>query len=479
MTLDLIIIAAYFVIINIIGIRSSRAGSIRDYFLADNRISWPMACFSIVATETSSLTFISIPGLAYTTGVGFMQIAMGYLIGRVLVALFLIPEYYRGKLHTVYEYLQIRFGYSPRLAVSVLFHVTRILADGIRLFATAIPLAMLMGWGDYRMAILIMGVTTLLYTLYGGIRSVVVIDTIQLFIYLAGAFIGLFTVVHLTGSSFADLFMSIPAEKLNIFSTGFSGGSFHIFTGYNIVSGLRGGAMLSLASHGTDHLMVQRGLACSSESSAKKAMVWSGIVVLSQFALFLVLGLFIMIFMQSRHFDRPDEIMPYFIINHIPAGLRGIMLAGIFAAAMSSLASTVNSLSASTVMDILRLHEKSGSPEKQVRMSRLISLFWTAVLVIIAMSLSDTKSPLVELGLGISSLIYGGVLAMFFQARFFRNFSDRAAIAGMFCGIAFTVAISRLFVVFWPWFIPVGFIVSLSASSALNSLIMRSRSSRG
>jgi Na+/proline symporter len=155
------------------------------------------------------------------------------------------------------------------------------------------------------------------------------------------------------------------------------------------------------------------------------------------------------------------------------------MLAGIFAAAMSSLASTVNSLSASTVMDILRLHEKSGSPEKQVRMSRLISLFWTAVLVIIAMSLSDTKSPLVELGLGISSLIYGGVLAMFFQARFFRNFSDRAAIAGMFCGIAFTVAISRLFVVFWPWFIPVGFIVSLSASSALNSLIMRSRSSRG
>jgi SSS family transporter len=479
MTLDLIIIAAYFVIINIIGIRSSRAGSIRDYFLADNRISWPMACFSIVATETSSLTFISIPGLAYTTGVGFMQIAMGYLIGRVLVALFLIPEYYRGKLHTVYEYLQIRFGYSPRLAVSVLFHVTRILADGIRLFATAIPLAMLMGWGDYRMAILIMGVTTLLYTLYGGIRSVVVIDTIQLFIYLAGAFIGLFTVVHLTGSSFADLFMSIPAEKLNIFSTGFSGGSFHIFTGYNIVSGLLGGAMLSLASHGTDHLMVQRVLACSSESSAKKAMVWSGIVVLSQFALFLVLGLFIMIFMQSRHFDRPDEIMPYFIINHIPAGLRGIMLAGIFAAAMSSLASTVNSLSASTVMDILRLHEKSGSPEKQVRMSRLISLFWTAVLVIIAMSLSDTKSPLVELGLGISSLIYGGVLAMFFQARFFRNFSDRAAIAGMFCGIAFTVAISRLFVVFWPWFIPVGFIVSLSASSALNSLIMRSRSSRG
>jgi SSS family transporter len=438
-----------------------------------------MACFSIVATETSSLTFISIPGLAYTTGVGFMQIAMGYLIGRVLVALFLIPEYYRGKLHTVYEYLQIRFGYSPRLAVSVLFHVTRILADGIRLFATAIPLAMLMGWGDYRMAILIMGVTTLLYTLYGGIRSVVVIDTIQLFIYLAGAFIGLFTVVHLTGSSFADLFMSIPAEKLNIFSTGFSGGSFHIFTGYNIVSGLLGGAMLSLASHGTDHLMVQRVLACSSESSAKKAMVWSGIVVLSQFALFLVLGLFIMIFMQSRHFDRPDEIMPYFIINHIPAGLRGIMLAGIFAAAMSSLASTVNSLSASTVMDILRLHEKSGSPEKQVRMSRLISLFWTAVLVIIAMSLSDTKSPLVELGLGISSLIYGGVLAMFFQARFFRNFSDRAAIAGMFCGIAFTVAISRLFVVFWPWFIPVGFIVSLSASSALNSLIMRSRSSRG
>jgi SSS family transporter len=475
MTLDLIIIAAYFILINIIGLKTSRAGSIRDYFLADNRISWPMACFSIVATETSSLTFISIPGLAYTTGVGFMQIAMGYLIGRILVARFLIPEYYRGRLHTVYEYLQIRFGYSPRLAVSILFHVTRVLADGIRLFATAIPLAMLMGWGDYRMAILIMGLTTLLYTLYGGIRSVVVIDTIQLFIYLAGAFIGLFTVIHLTGSSFADLFRSIPVEKLNIFTTGFSGGSFHIFTGYNIVSGLLGGAMLSLASHGTDHLMVQRVLACSSESSAKKAMVWSGVVVLTQFALFLVLGLFIMIFMQGRHFDRPDEIMPYFIINHIPAGFRGIMLAGIFAAAMSSLASTINSLSASTVMDILRLQEKNGSPVKQVRISRLISLFWTAVLVMIAMSLSDTRSPLVELGLGISSLIYGGVLAMFFQARFFRNFSDKAAIAGMFCGIAATVAISRLFVVFWPWFIPIGFTVSLTVSMALNLIIRRRR----
>ena len=472
MVLDAVIIGVYLLIINVIGVLSVKAKNMKDYFLGDNRISWPVACLSIVATETSTLTFISVPGLAYVSGLGFLQIAAGYIIGRIVVAIFFIPRYYRGQLSTVYEFLQLHFGTTPRVIVSVLFHIIRLLSDAIRLFATAIPLAFLIGWGgDYRLAIIIIGATTVVYTLTGGIGAVVITDAIQFILYLSSAVVAVIFTCHIMDTSFLDMFTKIPPEQLMVI-TGLDSGFWGLFKGYNPISGLLCGALLSIASHGTDHMMVQRVLSCKDETGAKKAMVWSGIIVFFQMALFLLLGLFIMVLFEGRFFDKPDEIMPEFIIGSIPSGLRGLMLAGLFSAAMSSLSSTINSLSASTAMDILRIDKRIESEKKQLTVSRCISFFWMIIIVLIALSLNDSKSPLVELGLGIASLVYGGMLAIFFQARFSEKVSSVAAISGMITGIIVTLAVSIVFDVFWTWNIPIGFVTALVVSMFVDKIRM-------
>lgn len=470
MILDMVIIGIYFLLINVIGFLSVKASNMKDYFLGNNRIPWPAACISIVATETSTLTFISVPGLAYVSGLGFLQIAAGYIIGRIIVAVFFIPRYYRGQLHTVYEYLQSQFGTVPRLIISILFHITRLFADAIRLFATAIPLAILLGWGgDYRLAVVIIGAATMLYTLTGGIGAVIITDVLQFILYMLSAIVAIGFICNLMDSSFFGVFAQIPTDHLKVI-TASDGGFLGLFKGYNPVSGLLCGAMLSVASHGTDHMMVQRVLSCANEAGAKKAMVWSGIVVFFQIALFMLLGLFILVLFEGRFFDKPDEIMPAFIINSLPSGLRGLLLAGLFSAAMSSLSSTINSLSASTTMDILRIDQKIKSEKKQLAISRGISFFWIITIIIIALSFSDSRSPLVELGLSISSLVYGGMLAIFFQARFCKNVTSTAAISGVLAGIITTLVVSAITNVFWTWYIPIGFITALFVSMFVDKI---------
>jgi len=460
MIIDITIIIVYLLLINIVGVCSSKASDMKAYFLGDNKLPWPTVCLSIAATETSALTVISLPGLAYVSGTGFLQIAAGYIIGRIFVAIFLIPQYYEGKLQTVYEYLQIKFGAVPRTLVSVIFHITRLIADAIRLFATSIPLAMLMGI-DYKLAILIMGGATLIYTLWGGIRSVIIIDSIQFFLYLSCALITLFLICHFMDLSFTEIFSTIPAERLNILGN----------TGnYNPLAGIICGTMLSVASHGTDHLMVQRVLSCADESGARKAMVWSGIIVFFQIALFLLAGLFIAQLFGDRYFAKPDEIMPAFIIENVPSGIRGLMLAGILSAAMSTLSSTINSLSASTAIDILRIDKKNLSREKQLRCSKLISLFWAVVLISTATLFNNTQSSLIELGLSVSSLVYGGVLAIFLEARFSKTISDKSAVAGMLLGIAVTITLTRLFNIFWTWYIPIGLCAALATGFFIDKI---------
>jgi len=473
MTLDIAVIISYMALVNIIGIACARVGSINDYFLGSRTIPWPVACFSIVATETSSLTFISIPGLAYISNMGFLQVALGYIIGRVLVATVLLPRYFAGNLETAYEFLQNRFGLLTRRVMAVLFHITRLLADSIRLFATAIPLSLLMGFDGYWQAILIVGATTFLYTLYGGIRAVAITDSIQLGVYVVSAVAGIFIIAHILDMPVLEVYRSVPDAGRAIFSTGAAAGWSGIFGSYNIFSGVIGGAILSFASHGTDHLIVQRILACRNLAAARKAMIWSGIIVFFQFGLFLLWGLFIYAMLGGKKFDIPDTIIPYFIIEHVPAGVKGIMLAGIFAAAMSTISASINSISSSTAMDILRLSEKNITARRKLLISRAISLAWACVMMGIAFLLQNSRSPLVELGLSIASITYGGMLGIFIQGALSDRFSDRAALAGVMASILAVLAVFLLCDLFWPWFVPLGFAVSLLVASVLNRLLKR------
>jgi solute:Na+ symporter, SSS family len=473
MTLDIAVIVIYMVGVNAVGLACARVRSVNDYFLGNRTIPWPVACFSIVATETSSLTFISIPGLAYISNLGFMQVALGYVLGRLLVAGILLPRYFAGNMETAYQFLQNRFSLTARRVISVIFHITRLLADAIRLFATAIPLSLLMGFDGYWQAIIIIGLTTFIYTLYGGIRSVAIVDTIQLIVYLVSAVTGILLVSYIMDMPLYAIFQQIPADRLTFFSTGMENGVKGFFGTYNIFSGVIGGALLSFASHGTDHLIVQRVLSCRDLSAARKAMVWSGILVFIQFGLFMVWGLFIYVALGGRSFELPDTIMPYFIINTLPAGFKGLMLAGIFAAAMSTISSSINSISSSTVMDLLMISRKEMPEKRKVALSRLISLGWTCVMMLIAVFLRDTKSPLVELGLSIASITYGGMLGIFLQGALFDKFSDRAALAGVLVSIVSVLAISAAFKVFWPWYVPIGFTVSFVSGIVLNRVLKK------
>lgn len=466
MSVDIIIIIAYMIGINIIGLRYSRVRSMNDYYLGGSKTPWLLSSLSIVATETSALTFISIPGLAYAKGVGFLQVAAGYLLGRILVAFILLPKYFDGNYSTAYEYLQTRFGAPVRKTTAVIFQFTRLVAESVRLFATGIPLTVLTGL-DYRLSILVIGAATFIYTYYGGIKSVIITDSIQLLVYLSSAFAGIYFITHITGSSFFDIFSAIPADYLNLFSTGNGA----VFSNYNIFSGLIGGAFLSFASHGTDQLMVQRLLVCRNLRDAQKAIILSGVIIIIQFSIFLLFGLFIRVLLEGKLFVTPDEIMPFFMVNYLPEGLRGIMLAGIFASTMSSLSSSINSLASSTSHDIMNLTARYDSESRRLKVSRIISLVWTILLVGIACMFQNTRSPLVEIGLGIASVTYGGMLSIFMQGRFFKKFSDSAAITGLVAGTAAIAAISVFMNVFWPWYVPAGFAVSFLSGAAINYII--------
>jgi len=477
MKIDIIIILTYLIVINFIALRYSRVKNINEYFLGGRSVSWILVCFSIVATETSTLTFISIPGLAYIKGCGFLQIAFGYIIGRILVSVILLPSYFEGNIETVYHFLQNRFGIVSRRVISVVFHITRLLADSVRLFATAIPLSFLMNW-DYRVSIIIIAVATFIYTFFGGIKSVIIADSIQLFLYIICAFLGIFIISDILSLPFEEIFKMMPDDSFNIISTGVHDGWMNMFNSYNLFSGIIGGAILSFASHGTDHLIIQRILSCRDVKSAKKAMVFSGVIVFFQFAIFLLLGLFIKVLLKEMSFERSDEIIPFFIIEFLPEGVRGIMLAGIFAAAMSTLSSSINSLSSSTAIDILGIAKGNMSEEKQLRLSRFISLIWTVVLVGIAILLSDNKNPLVEVGLSIASVTYGGMLGIFLMGRLFRNFYDKAALFGAIAGIISTAIIAFYTQIFWPWFVCIGFIISFLSGVAVNYLYLISGAGR-
>ncbi len=478
MTIDIIITVVYMVLINIIGIAFSRTRNINDYFLGGRSIHWSIVCLSIVATETSSLTFISIPGLSYVTGMGFLQVSLGYLLGRILVAWMLLPRYFEGSYDTVYQFLEKKFGKKSRKIISVIFHITRTLADSVRLVATAIPLTLLTGW-DYRISLLVIALTTFLYTFYGGIRSVIITDSLQLVLYIGCAFLGIYFASSAIPGKFTEIIKSIPLDKLKFLYSGFEGGQFRLFDSYNLFSGVIGGAFLSFASHGTDHLIVQRVLSCRDLSSARKAMVASGIFIVFQFALFLIFGLFLYLLFQGRTFPRSDDIIPYFIINHVPTGFRGLMLAGIFAAAMSTLSSTINSLSSSTTMDLMSIDNRPWSDSQKLFFSRMVSLVWTAVLTILAMLLNDTKNPLVEIGLSIASITYGGMLGIFIMGRYLEDFSDRSALVGVFVSIGLNALLATLTSLFWLWYVAIGFTAAFMAGSFHNRISKGRKTKRG
>src|SRR6266853_1810690 len=411
-----------------------------DYFLGRRGLPWWAIMLSIVATETSAITVISVPGIAARTNLTFIQLAFGYLIGRIGVAILLLPGYFRGTQETAYQRLEHRFGTSARRAASGIFLITRSVADAVRV--------------------------TLVYTWIGGLRAVVWVDVIQLGVYILGGVATLIVATHLAGGLGA-FHIAYEHYKLVFIDPGLS------FTRtYTLWGGLIGGALLSAASHGTDHVIVQRLLAARDLPDARKAIIGSGVFVILQFALFLLVGTSLWLAGAAPETMRSDAIYPTFVIERLPAGLAGLVVAGVLAAAMGTHASAINFLASASTHDFYAPLSNKRDPAHLLKVGRALTLFWATILVLGAMLFSERDTPVVQLALSVASLTYGALLGMYILGGIAR-IGQRDVLLAVTLGVLLMAPVVLGAVVpgfplhwlpglAWPWYVPLGTAVTVS-----------------
>ncbi|MBI4429699.1 MAG: sodium/solute symporter [Ignavibacteriales bacterium] len=479
--IDHVVVAAYLLSIVAFGIwRGGKQKSAQDYFLGKESIPWWAVCFSIVAAETSALTVISIPGLAYLTNLNFLQLTFGYLLGRIAVSFLLLPSYYKGELSTAYAFLESRFGYKTRRFASIVFLFTRVAADGVRLFATAIPLKLVMDI-DYPTAILILALVALAYTSLGGVRGVIWVDAFQMVIYLGGAVAAAVVMI----SSHAEGWSGITRAAAEAGKFGILNLSFENFFAqpYTLLAGILGGCFLSMASHGTDQLIVQRLLTTKSLADGRRALIGSGVIIVVQFAMFLTVGLLMYghyngASISSLGLSRADEVFPKFIIEGLPEGLSGLIIAGLLAAALSTLSGSMSSMSSSIVLDLYRpIFGANMSDERALRISRYFTVMFCGILVGSAFFFMNSDQAVVELALSIASFTYGGLLGTFLLGVLFKRPRQEDALAGFVAGILVMVTVITLKLVAWTWFTLTGVLATILVGILLTSLSRKSISS--
>ena len=470
-TLDYAIIILYLIGITTFGkIIGGKQKTVKDYFIGSQEVPWWVISFSIVAAETSTLTFISIPGLAYLTNLNFLQLTFGYLIGRIIVAQFFLPAYYKGELSTAYSYLQNRFGNKTRSLASVTFLFTRTAADGVRLFATAIPLYLMLDISPM-IAIIIIAIVALLYTYMGGLKGVIWVDAIQMLIYIGGAILAvIYLINYIPGNLSEGLSSTEISSKLSVFNFGFENGFARFFSQpYTLLSGLVGGAFLSMSSHGTDQLVVQRLLAAKNLAESKKALITTGVIIIFQFALFLFIGVLLFAYYGPLNV-KSDEIFSKFIIEVLPSGVKGIIIAGLFAAALSTLAGSITSLSSSVMLDLYIPLNKSIDEKKNLLLSKLLTIFWAVMLFFSAFIFMKSSKAVVEVALSIASFTYGGLLGTFLLGLSNKKIQQNHAIAGFISAIIIMSFIIFFKVVAWTWFILIGVCVTLIVGNLFSIL---------
>ena len=463
---DFAIIALYLAGITLFGLRfRKKHRSLRDYFLAGRDIPWWAIALSIVAAETSTLTIISIPGLAYDTNFTFLQVVMGYVVGRIVISFLLLPHYFRGDLYTAYELIERRFGRGLRSLTAGLFLLTRAAAEGVRVYAVSIVVSIALGTGEVA-SIAIITALTLIYTFEGGLAAVIWTDVVQTAIYVGGALVGLVTIAHLVPGGWSAIHTAAAtAGKLQVFNFSRS-----IWIPYTFWAGLIGGTFFTVASHGTDQLIVQRLLAARGQKQSAAALVSSGFAVLFQFALFLMMGVMLWAYYRvpSAQFGRPDRIYPTFIVTKMPHGISGLLIAAILAAAMSNLSAALNSLSSSAIMDFYARFRPHADESTKMRLSRLATVLWAIVLFGLAIIALHKVGRVVEVGLQIASVAYGALLGAFLLGVLTRRANQRGAMIGMLLGFAVDLYLWLGTRVPWTWWVMIGatvtFVVGWMAS---------------
>jgi SSS family transporter len=486
--IDLAVIVIYLIGITLFGLhfrggKDPKARSLRSYFLADQSIPWWAIGLSIVSAETSTLTIISIPGVAFAGDFGFLQIVIGYLLGRVVVALIFLPKYFQGEMLTAYQLIDQRFGHTLHKVTAGLFLLTRAAAEGVRVFAVSIVVGIAIGTRDV-LSIGIISALTLLYTFEGGMAAVIWTDVVQMAIYIGGTFVAIST-----------LGTHVPGGWSQIHTVAAAAGKFHLFhfalnlsESYTFWAGVLGGTFLTMASHGTDQLMVQRMLAARNLRESRIALLASGAVIFLQFTLFLLIGVGLYVFygLHPAVFASADRIFPTFIVREMPIGIAGLLVAAILAAAMSNLSAALNSLSSTTVVDFYMHWRPKADDRERMMISRSSTVLWAFVLFAVAVYSvhAGGKGHVVEVGLSIASVAYGALLGVFLLGTLTRYASQTGAILGMICGFAVNlllwlhpapIALGPVTLphVAFTWYVLLGSIVTFAVGSVASLFFKR------
>jgi SSS family solute:Na+ symporter len=469
---DYLVIAAYLLAITAFGSWFARfQKTTRDYFLTGRSVPWWAICFTVVATETSTLSFIGVPAGAYAGNMTFLQLPLGYICGRFLVSFLFIPAYFRGELYTSYELLQRRFGAAVKNAGAIIFVVTRTLADGIRLFATALVISVVTAvpvpW-----TIILLGVAMIIYTVRGGVAAVIWTDVVQMFVYVAGALVVFFGLLWQIPGGWATVVTAAEAaHKFQILDF-----SFDPTRVYTFWAGLFGGIALTLATHGTDQFLVQRLLSARSARDAAKGLVLSGFIVFAQFLLFLVIGVMLYAFYQHtplpRALSRNDEILPLFVVTGIPQGASGFIVAAIVAAALSP---SINALAATTVNDFyVKYVRPDADQDRLMRLSRHATIGWGILQIVVALGAQWIDRSVLDAGLLVLSFSAGPVLGAFLTGVLIRRVGSAAMLWGMIGGTLVVTYVWWTNAAAWTWYALIG-AASTCAVAVLFSLIMPRR----
>lgn len=451
---DYLVIGGYLLAITLFGSWFARfQKTTRDYFLTDRSIPWWAVCFTVVATETSTLTFIGVPASAYTGNFTFLQLAVGYVIGRVLVSLLFIPAYFRGELFTSYQLLQQRFGPRVTTLASIIFLVTRSLADGVRLFATALVVSVVTQM-PVTWVVVLLGAAMILYTVRGGVSAVIWTDVVQMFVYAAGALMVAIAVYTRIDGGWAEIArVAGAADKFRVIDA-----SFDLSAAYTLWAGVLGGIALTLATHGTDQFLVQRLLSARSARDASRGLMLSGVLVFAQFIVFLLIGVMLFVYYQQVALPRPlvraDDVLPMFIVSALPHGMAGFIIAAIVAAALSP---SLNAMAATTVNDIYLRHVRpQADQDQQMRVSRGATIGWGLVQLGVAIGAQWMDRSVLDAGLSVLSFASGAVLGAFLLGTLSKTIAGDQVLVGMITGLVIMTAVWMWTSVAFTWYVLIG-----------------------
>src|SRR4051794_30862399 len=490
---DYLVLAAYLVGITIFGSRFRTSHrSVKDYFLGSRQTSWVVISLSIVATETSTLTLIGVPALAYTVyprpeqggSFTYLQVVAGYVVARFVISALLIPAYFQGEMLTAYELLNRRFGPHAKHVAASLFLIMRALAEGVRVFAASLVLAAVLSASIpglphlWLWSIVIVGLLTLVYTFEGGIAAVIWTDLVQLVIYVGGSLLAAYMLVHLVPGGWPAIVADARASgKLQFVSW-----SWDFTVPFTFWAGLIGGCFLTMASHGTDQLLVRRLLTCRNQRESQQALILSGFVVLGQFALFLTIGMMLHAYYAVHPLPAMasnDEIFPAFIVRSLPHGIAGLVIAAIFAAAMSNLSGSLNSLASTSVVDFYApLTGRALDDPRILPLSRWLTAGWGLVLIGIALMARGWGSVFTA-GLTIASIVYGPLVGTFLLAMLAPRATEAGALAGLGVSLASMIAIRLGTNLAWTWYVVTGAAIALAVGTGVSRLRRHTEGAKG